>query len=461
MKLKLSGVILSVALVLSALINNSIYGEDSGAANEAPQNAGTKAPEKLKLSLSQCLKLTLDNNRQILISREEKEKAKGRLKEAQSLKYPHVSANLSYTRPDKVAEFDVGGVKIETGTLNNYKAEASINQSLYQGGRINASIKSAQIGEELADTQIANTEEEIILLATKSYYDVLLSQEVVSINRKGLENVQEHFKNVKLLNKEGVASNYEVLRAGVQVSNTKTLLIQSESALRLSKLSLLRIMGAPTDDESGEIELSDQLIYAPKEIDSVKALDTAFQMRKDLKQAKLLLDLQRKNLTITKSALRPSLSLIAGIGEEKPSRYSFGLIEWGSYWNATLLLAFPIFEGGQTRGRLVQEKATLSQYQIALRDAEERTHYEIREAILSINDAAELIISQQENVKQAEEGLRLAELGFKNGVNTQLEVMDTQVALDIARKNYLSAIYSYNMAQLMLERAMGVLGNKK
>jgi outer membrane protein TolC len=442
-----------------SLCSKSIAQEKDNPAKENNQDA--KTTEKVKLSLAQCIRVTLDNNRQILMSREEKEKAKGRLKEATSLKYPHISGNLSYTRLDEVSKFDVGGMTIETGSLNNYKSEASINQLLYQGGRINASIKSAQIGETLADTQIANTEEEIILLATKSYYDVLLNQEVVSINKKSLENVSEHLRNVKLLNKEGVASNYDVLRSGVQMSNTKTLLIQSESVLRLSKLSLLRIMGAPIDDESSDMELTDKLAYTPKEIESVKALDTAFQMRKDIKQAKLMLDLQNKNITIAKSALRPSLSLAAGIGEEKPSRHSMGVIEWGDYWSASLLMSFPLFEGGQTRGKLAQEKATLSQYQIALRDTEEKTQYEIKQAVLSINDAAELIGSQQENVKQAEEGLRLAELGFKNGVNTQLEVMDAQVALDIARKNYLSAIYNYNLAQLMLEKAMGVLSNRK
>jgi outer membrane protein TolC len=116
--------------------------------------------------------------------------------------------------------------------------------------------------------------------------------------------------------------------------------------------------------------------------------------------------------------------------------------------------------GGRTRGKVIEERATLNQYEIALKDTEEKIRYEVRQAFLSLKDAEELINSQKENVKQAEEGLRLANIGFQNGVNTQLEVLDTQLALDVARKNYLSAIYSYNLAQLMMQKAMGVLRNK-
>ena len=66
-----------------------------------------------------------------------------------------------------------------------------------------------------------------------------------------------------------------------------------------------------------------------------------------------------------------------------------------------------------------------------------------------------MIISQKENIKQAEEGVRIVEIGYKSGVNTQLEVLDAQMALDTAAKNYAQALYLYNLAQASLDLVVG------
>lgn len=430
-------------------------------ATEKPNMNHGKA-EKIKLSIDQCIRVALDNNRQLLMSKEERSKANGRAKQANALRYPNLNANISYNRVEKVTTFSPGGgaPDITIGSLHNYDAHLAFNQTLYQGGRVDALIDSAKLGKQLAEMEFLDTKEFIIFQTAKSYDDVLLGQETLNINRKSLENAIANLNNAKLLNQQGVASNYEVLRAEVQVSNSRTLVLQSESSLRLAKLDLLRIMGVPTDDENAEIELSDQLSYNNQPADFKQSLDVAFQMRPDLNKSKLLIDIQKKNITVAKADLRPDLSVFAKSGEEKPSRFDFGKVAWGGYWVAGAMISFPIFEGGRTRGKVIEERATLNQYEIALKDTEEKIRYEVRQAFLFLKDAEELINSQKENVKQAEEGLRLANIGFQNGVNTQLEVLDTQLALDLARKNYLSAIYSYNLAQLMMQKAMGVLRNK-
>jgi len=438
----------------------------SGSALTSPagveESAGTAKMENARLSLARCIQIALENNRQLLIAEEGRVKAKGRVTESMSQCYPNLTANLSYRRVDQVTDFSASALtpKITIGSLDNYSAEASLKQTIYQGGRVNAMIESAQLGQQLAEMQFRDAKEAVIFLVTKAYDDVLLSQETLNINQKSLVNAQEHLNNVRLSHQQGVASNYELLRAEVQVTNLKAVVIQSESNLHLAKLSLLRAMGAPVEDGSVTIELTDPLTPTIQSVNLAQALETAFQLRPDLQQARLAVEMQKKNITIAKSDLRPNISLLAATGEEKPSRYGFGENVWGDYWNAGIAISFPLFEGGRVRGQVIQERATLHQNEISLDDTAERVRYEVKQAVLSLNDTAELIKSQSENVRQAEEGLRLVDLGFKNGVNTQLEVLDTQVSLDVARKNYLTAVYNYNLAHLMLEKSMGVLENK-
>lgn len=433
------------------------YIPDPVAVPAPPATTNPLSDGKIRLSLEQCIQVALDNNRPLAISRAGRQKARGRVKEVNSMRYPQLTGSLSYTRLDEVTEFNMGGKVTTIGSQDNYKAEASARQILYQGGKVTTLIDSAKLGEELADAQFADTEEMVIFLVARAYYDVLLAEATLKVDQKSLETTTAHRDNVKSMNQQGMASNYELLRAEVQVSNLKSLEIQSESNRKLARLNLLRVIGAPTENNSTEVELTDNLTYKAIETNEEQLLETAFKMRPDLKQAQLMVDIQRKSIKIAKADLRPTVSLFASAGEESPSRKVFGAVDWGDYWNAGVTISFPIFEAGRTRARVSQEKATLHQYQIALEDTEEKARYEIRQAILTLKDTEELINSQEQNVKQAEEGLRLAELGYRNGVNTQVEVMDAQTARDMARKNYLYALYQYNVARLMLNKATGVL----
>jgi outer membrane protein TolC len=99
----------------------------------------------------------------------------------------------------------------------------------------------------------------------------------------------------------------------------------------------------------------------------------------------------------------------------------------------------------------------LKQGQIDLIDAEETALFELTKAQLGIENTAEFIESQRLNLTRAEEGLRLAGVGYREGVNTQVEMIDAQAALTTARANHYQAIYSHIIAKLDFQKAMGTL----
>jgi outer membrane protein TolC len=121
------------------------------------------------------------------------------------------------------------------------------------------------------------------------------------------------------------------------------------------------------------------------------------------------------------------------------------------------MASLPLFDGFAREGGVITQKARLKQSQIDLVDAEETALLELTKAILSIEDAAEFVDSQKLNLSRAEEGLRLVETGYREGVNTLIEVVDAQTSLTLARANYYQSIYSHVIAKLFLEKAMGTL----
>lgn len=403
------------------------------------------------LSLEDCLKIASENNRQVLIMNEATNQAEGKITEAKAGRYPSVSTTLSYTRIDQLQSFSMGGPKITTGSLDNYKAELSIRQSLYTSGLINSGIRIAQLGQIIRKTQKEDLLRNLNFQIKNTYYDILLNEEIVKVNLKTEENGLAHLNDVTKQHQQGLVSDYDLLRAKVQLSNIHAMLIQSQSTLERSKLVLINLIGLPLDSADGLI-LSDKLHYnknVPFLVDLSKKL--GFANRPDLRAAQINIDIQKETMKMTKAQGLPSFSLVGNYGEENPSRYVFGDPKWGDYWNISAMISIPIFEGFLISAKIRQGNSALHQAEIAELDLKERIKLELQQALLILKDSIELINSQKENVAQAQEGLRLVNIGYKNGVNTQLEVLDAQIAFDTASKNYIQAVYLYNIAQATIE----------
>jgi outer membrane protein TolC len=117
----------------------------------------------------------------------------------------------------------------------------------------------------------------------------------------------------------------------------------------------------------------------------------------------------------------------------------------------------PLFDGFSREGDVIQQDAKLKQSLVSLTDAEETTLFELTKALFSIENTDEFVQSQQLSFTQATEGHRLAQAGYREGVNTQVEVIDAETAMTKSKSLYYQAIYSHTIAKLDLQKAMGVL----
>ena len=102
-------------------------------------------------------------------------------------------------------------------------------------------------------------------------------------------------------------------------------------------------------------------------------------------------------------------------------------------------------------------RARLRQREIELKSVEEDVFLDVQQALLNLKNAEEYVESQRLNLQHAEEGLRLAMTGYREGVNTEVEVVDARSSLTEARGNYYRALYDHSMARLALQQATGTL----
>jgi outer membrane protein TolC len=411
-----------------------------------------------KLTVQDCLKLALVNNKALQRVTEEREIARGERLKSYSAILPGVGLTGEYRRLDEVQSIkmppEMGGGSITMGDVDNYSVGLTVTQPIFAGGSISARLNSAKLFSLLTDETVRAAVQDVVYAAEHAYYDVLLSQHLVEISTDTVRSAKAHLDSVKQKRQGGIASDFDVLRAEVELSNFQAELIQNKNAINVSKAMLIKTMGISQDSD---FVLSDELTYVPSKVAMEQAVEAAYRNRPDLLGKEFDIRVQREQLKIARSRYLPVISSYYSNTWSKPDPHTMMLIEWGHAWQAGLTATLPIFDGFSREGQIVSQKARLKQAQIGLVDAEETALFELTKSQLGIENAVEFVESQRLNLTRAREGLRLAEVGYREGTNTQVEMIDAQAALTTAQANYYQAIYSHVIAKLDLQKAMGTL----
>ena len=406
-----------------------------------------------ELGVEDCLKLALVNNKSLQHIMEEKEIARGEELKSYSAILPGVDITAGYKRLDETKS--IGNISF--GDLDNYSTALTVTQPIFAGGSIPARINAARLVSLLADQAVRAAAQDVIYTASRCYYDVLLNQHLYQISADAVRSARAHLDSVKQRRQGGVASDFDVLRAEVELSNFQAELIQNKNAINIAKTRLLKVMGISQDST---FVLSDKLTYVPSEMTMAQAVQIAYRNRPDLFGRQFDIKYQKELLRIARSRYWPTISGYYENTWSKPDPHNSTDIEWGRAWQAGLTATLPIFDGLGREGEIVQQKARFRQSQIDLIDAEETTLFELTKALLSIENTEEFVQSQRLNLTRAEEGSRLAGVGYREGINTQVEVIDAESALTRARSLYYQAIYLHIIAKLDLQKAMGILSPK-
>ncbi len=460
-----------VTLQLAGCVSSDKYYEDVGLSRDAAFRQWKNRKERQqqsqpvisgKLNVEDCTKLALVNNKVLQSIVQEKEIARGESLKSYSAILPSVNLTGDYTRFDEVTSFEIdtpaGKEKIQFGDVDNYSVGLMVTQPIYAGGSIPARINAAKLMSLLTDETVRAGVQEVVYAAEHAYYDVLLSQRLVEISTDAVRSARAHLDSVKQRQRGGIASDFDVLRAEVELSNFQAEFIQNKNAINVAKASLIKVMGVSQDSD---FVLSDELVYVPSKITMEQAVEAAYRNRPDLLGREFDIKMQEELLKIARSRYFPMFSGYYSNTWAKPDPHSMMMIEWGHAWQAGLTASLPIFDGFNRDGEIIAQKARLKQGQIDLIDAEETALFELTKAQLGIENTAEFIESQRLNLTRAEEGLRLAEVGYREGANTQVEMIDAQAALTTARANHYQAIYAHIIAKLDFQKAMGTLASVK
>lgn len=377
--------------------------------------------------------------------------------------FPKISGQVNYSRAIEktvfVIETPFFSGQFPAGTDNTITSSFNLSQPLFSGSAFIA-VRIANNFAELNSLAVKDFKSKLIFNVKRAFYAVLISEEFYQLTVLNRKRAVDNHRDTKVMFEQGLVSDYDVIRAKVQLDNLEPALIQAENSVKMAKNNLKLLMGL---DYSQEISVKGELKTLEVEISNEEELiNNVLEVNPFIKQLELQSLLQKDNVSLNFAQHLPSLNAFANFQSQAQENDGRGLknFRFKNSLSVGFTLKLPIFEGFQISSRVEQAEVdylksmeNLSQYRQILQNNADQ-------ALLKLREATRRILSQSSTVKQAERGVEIAKERYKSGLGTQLELLDSEIALDQAKLNKLSAIYDQIIAKAELDQLLASDINK-
>ena len=339
---------------------------------------------------------------------------------------------------------------------NSFSMSASLNQTIYDGGRrINAWRKS-KTSYQSAEKQLEARKAEVTLEVSRRYYELLKARELVAVQEESVRLSQRQLADTKARREAGTATKRDELRLSVELDNTQAQLINAQHGIVLAKAGLNHILGEEIDAslDIASIPGNEKMkSWEGNESDFVaRAIEKSpflIRFNKDLVAAEY-------DLAQVRGARHPRL-----VGNVSYSRNNeildrvFGNLNKNYRFNVGMTLSYNLFDGGLKGANIVKSRAAVEIARTNLRLWEREIALEVKTAYLDLIRLQKILKIAERTVKLAKEDLRLAEERYRVGKGRLLEVLDAQVGFTEAQSNRVRTRYDLRIVEAELEKAIG------
>ena len=423
------------------------------------------AGETVELNLEDAMQRAFNTNPAITIAGYERDSARASYNAARNSRWISISGTHKTVRggydDDQVSPVNrvvgdelkvVGYQNVGKRIGNSHSNTLTATLPIYNGGKISGAIKQAKAGYLISEQGVQRAYNEMRNTVTNGYFDMLQADNLQVLGRESVDRLADHLKNVEAQYEVGVVAKVDVLRSQVELANAKQSLIQAENNYQIAEANLNKIVGLPMDTQ---LKLDNILVYTPYDNDLQYCLDYAAKHRPELEQAKQQVEAAKGALRVAISGHMPQVNASASQNWDNSNGNNWPGDDNGN-WTVGVQVTMNIFDSGVTVSRIHGAEAELAKAHESYRDTVDLVNLDVRANYLSMREAEKRIDTTKLAVSQAEEDYRIAQLRYMNGVGTNTDVLDAQVALTDAKTNYLQAMYDYNTCKTNLETAIGV-----
>lgn len=427
------------------------------------------------LSLTEAIDMAKKNNKQFLGQAEDVEMAEYLYQDVRGMLLPQISLNGSVQKsktylPDVTQTgFSFNNVTSESNLASTLDKlllpgksteEASIaaqlkaQQVLFSGGKLINGIKVAQKYRNLQKKTYELQEEQLVFDITKAYYELVLLNEVVNIQREALDLANSHFQRVQNLNKNGLVSEYDLLRADLEVSKLAPALEDIENKFAIAQTNFKRQIGELSTDDLAFDDKLEKVTVPSLTLD--EAINSGLENRIELYLSDLSVEMYQVKHNAEKDNYLPNVLLTADITKFSSTKeFEIKSENFGTQYSAGIVFQIPLFTGMSNNAKIQQTKHELKKAELGNMDAKDLIKLEITNNWQSLQTAVQQLNVQEKNIKTAEKGYEIANERYENNIGIQLEILDAQTQLNGAKVSYIQALYQLNIAVNSFNKSIG------
>lgn len=349
-----------------------------------------------------------------------------------------------------------------TDTRNMWAGSVMLRQPIYMGGAILAANKIADIGEQIADNDLDMQTQKTLYSIDQAYWLAVSLKQKYKLATSYRDLVKKLNDDVHKMIQQGVATKADGLKVDVKVNEAEMKITQAEDGLVLSKMLLCQLCGIPMTQE---VTLADEdketlgLSGTPVDTEQqrVAASDSAMNTRPELRMLQNTVDISKQATNLVRAVYLPHVALTGGYTISNPNVFNGFQKKFTGVWNVGVMVHVPVWNWFDGAYKVRAAKAASNIAQMNLDDTREKIHLQITQSQFKVKEAQKKLNMAMKNIASADENLRCANLGFKEGVMEVTDVMAAQTAWQKAQSQKIDAEIDVKLTQVGLNKALGIL----
>ena len=345
-----------------------------------------------------------------------------------------------------------------TDTRNVFAGAIMVTQPVFMGGAIVALNKMADIGEEMAANSAENVRQSTLYSIDQAYWQVVSLRHKQKLAQGYLDLVKKLDDDVQKMIREGVATRSEGLSVSVKVNEAEMMLTKVNDGLALSRMLLCQLCGLPMDEKVTLVEEEAPSILSQE--DEAVSMDIPQgdgAIRPELRQLQNIVDLSRQQTNILKAANLPQVALTGGYAVTNPNMYNGFEKKFSGVWNVGVMVRVPVWNWGDVAYKVRASKGATTIASLELEEVREKIALQVNQSTFRVNEANKNLALALASIQKADENLRVADLGFREGVISSTTVMEAQTAWLQAQSQKIDAEIDVKLSQVNLQKALGTL----
>ena len=344
----------------------------------------------------------------------------------------------------------------DTDTRHLFAGSIMLTQPLFMGGAIIAMNKMADISEDMAENSMAARRQATIYKIDQAYWQVVSLHHKKQLAESYLDLVKKLDSDVHKMIDEGVATRSDGLSVDVKVNEAEMTLTKVNDGLVLSRMLLNQLVGLPLNEQ---VTLADEQAEQIAVVELVPQLDVdaAVENRPELKILQNTVDLSKQSTNILRAGNLPQVALTGGYAVSNPNLLNGFQRKFGGFWNVGVMVRVPLWNWGDVMYKVRAAKGATSIANLELAEARDLIELQVNQSTFKVDEANKKLTMAQSNIQRADENLRMANLGFQEGVITPTTVMEAQTAWLQAQSQKIDAEIEVKLSQVDLQKALGTL----